>query len=128
MVDTVHCMHTMRYFVLGFSRFPEVPEDSIRVDVDGHAGQEENVTNEKARVIKPAHIVVEVVCEVAPLHVTIDKREEERKKSRGKGSRLPTHTQRKEENPITKINYHLGKKFSIKFSSSPVEVVQYKHA
>ena len=99
-------IHTMRYLVLSVSRFPETPEDSVGVDVDGHASQEENVTNEKARVIKPAHIVVEVVGEVAALHVAIHQREEKCTKSRNKRSRLPTHTQRKEENPITKIGYN----------------------
>ena len=92
----------MRYFVLSVSWFPETPEDSIRVDIDGHTGQEENVTNEKARIIKPAHIIVEVVGEVATLHIAIHQREEERTKSWDKRSRLPMHTQRKEENPIFK--------------------------
>jgi hypothetical protein len=94
----------MWHLVGGVSRFPEAPENSIRVDVDGHASEEENVTNEKARVVEPAHFVVQVVREVASLHVAIHRGEEERTKSRDKGGRLPTHAQRKEENPMDKIN------------------------
>ena len=57
------------------------------------------MAKEKARVIKPAHLVMQVLSEVAALHVTIDRREEESSKSRGKGSRLPMYSQGKEENP-----------------------------
>lgn len=73
------------------------------MDVNCHADQEHHMTEEKARVVKPAQLVMQVVSQVSSLHATIERREEESCQSRRKRGRLPTHSQGKKEHPVIKV-------------------------
>ena len=74
--DNKNEVTTLWYLVGGISRFPKVPKSGVRVDVDGHASQEDHMTNEETRIPKPRNVILKEVSEVAALHVAISGSEE----------------------------------------------------
>ena len=62
----------MRYFVASFSGSSERPEYAVRVDVESHPQEEEEVAGEEPGVVEPGGVVLGVVGEIAGLKVTVD--------------------------------------------------------